>query len=446
MNGGRATRRSARAARVGLAALAAAIGVACTIGPSPAEREAAPRRAPRRAVRPGITVLLDDSVHLVRGRRVGLLTNQTGVDERGESDIDLLRTDRRAVRANVRLTRLFAPEHGIRGDRDEENLAGGVDAKSGLPIVSLYGAGTVPPPDSALRGLDVLVFDLPDIGTRTWTYVGNLVYALRAAKRNDVRLVVLDRPAPLGGAHVSGPLLDTALANPEDPAPGRPGLAYALWPFPLRHGLTIGELARFYNETLGIGADLRVVPLRNYRRRMWGDETGLRWVRPSPSMPSVASALVYPALVAFESSNLSVGRGTDLPFQRFGAPWLRADSVARLLNDRELAGVRFEAETFTPREPGDKKYAGRSIRGVRVHVVDRNAVQVGRVGAAILWAVGRANADSLRVTARGFDLRFGDPAAREALLRGDDPDGVIDRHLPGVVAFTTRARRFHLYR
>ena len=431
-------------AAVAVAAVLA--GAGCSIGPSAAEREAAPRRAPRRAVRPGITVLLDDSVHLVRGRRVGLLTNQTGVDERGESDIDLLRTDRRAVRANVRLTRLFAPEHGIRGDRDEENLAGGVDARTGLPIVSLYGAGTVPPPDSTLRGLDVLVFDLPEIGTRTWTYVGNLIYTLRAVKRNNLPLVVLDRPAPLTGVHVNGPMLDSALANPEDPAPGRPGLAYALWAFPLRHGMTMGELARFYNETLAIGADLHVVPLANYRRRMWGDETGLPWVRPSPSMPSVASALVYPALVAFESSNLSVGRGTDLPFQRFGAPWLRAGQVARLLNDRELAGVRFEAETFTPREPGDKKYAGTAVPGVRVVVVNRNRVDAGRVGAAILWAVARANADSLRLQDRGFDLRFGDPAARVALLRGDDPDSVVDRHLPGVVAFTTRARRFHLYR
>jgi uncharacterized protein YbbC (DUF1343 family) len=179
---------------------------------------------------------------------------------------------------------------------------------------------------------------------------------------------------------------------------------------------------------------------------MWADETGLPWVRPSPNLPTVASALVYPALVAFESSNLSVGRGTALPFQQFGAPWLRADSVARLLNDRDLAGVRFEAAEFTPRDPGDKKYGGRTVRGVRVVLVNRNAVDAGRVGAAILWAVGRANADSLRLTTPGFDLRFGDPAARTALLAGADPDGVVDRHLPAVVAFTTRARRFHLYR
>jgi uncharacterized protein YbbC (DUF1343 family) len=424
----------------------AAVVAGCTIGPSPAEREAAPRRPPRRGVRPGITVLLDDSVHLVRGRRVGLLTNQTGVNERGESDADLLRTDPRATRAGVRLTTLFSPEHGIRGELDEENVASTVDARTGLPVISLYGAGTQPPPDSALRRLDVLVFDLPDIGTRTWTYVGELVYSLRAVRRANIPLVVLDRPAPISGRHVSGPMLDSALANPEDPAPGRPGRAYALWPFPLRHGLTMGEMARFYNETLGIGADLHVVPMQGYRRAMWADETGLPWIRPSPSMPSVASALVYPTLVAFERSNVSVGRGTDSPFQRFGAPWLRADSVARLLNDRELAGVRFRVEAFTPVDPGDGKYNRKRIPGVRVEVVDRNKVEVGRVGAAILWALGRANADSLTVEPLGFDHRFGSPAAREALLRGEDPDAVMDRALPGVVAFNTRARRFHLYR
>lgn len=391
-------------------------------------------------------MLLDDSVHLVRGRRVGLLTNQTGVNERGQSDIDLLRSDPRATRANVRLTTLFAPEHGMRADQDRENVASGVDQKSGLPIVSLYGAGTLPPPDSALRRLDVLVYDLPDIGTRTWTYVGNLVYALRAVKRNNIALVVLDRPAPLTGVVINGPMLDSALANPDDPAPGRPGLAYALWPFPLRHGMTIGELALFYNETLSINARLHVVPMQNYRRRMWGDETGLAWVRPSPSLPSVASALIYSSLVPLESSNVSVGRGTDAPFQRFGAPWLDAERVVRLLNERELAGVRFRVEAFTPTNPGDNKYGGRRIPGVRVVLRDRRRVDSGRLAAAIVWALGRAHADSLRVTPRAFDLRFGDPRSREALLAGEDPDGVIDRHLPAVVAFTARARRFYLYR
>jgi uncharacterized protein YbbC (DUF1343 family) len=397
-------------------------------------------------VRPGISVLLDDSIHLVRGKRVGLLTNQTGVDERGRSDIDLLAGDPRATAAGVRLVALFSPEHGIRGTEDREHVEGGVDERTGLPIHSLYGAGTVPPPDSTLRGLDALVFDLQDIGTRTWTYVGNLVYSLRAARRNGVALIVLDRPAPLTGARQDGPLLDAALANPEDPSPSRGGQAYALYPFPLRHGMTMGEMALYYNEVLGIGAELRVVPMAGWRRAMWFDETGLPWVRPSPNLPTLASALVYPALVALEASNVSVGRGTAEAFQRFGAPWLDAAATAALLNDREIPGVRFEAERFTPREPGDRKYDGQSIPGVRVVVTDRDRVHAGRVGAAILWALARSAGDSLRITPRAFDLRFGSTAGREALLRGDDPDEVIDRSLAAVVDFTRTARRYWLYR
>ena len=417
----------------------------CVTGAAGSEEEAE-RPARSGHVEPGITVLLSDSITLIRGKRIGLLTNQTGVNRRGESDIDLLRTDRRAKAAGVRLVSLFSPEHGIRGTEDRENIASGVDARSGLPIHSLYAATVIAPPDSTLRGLDALVFDLQDIGTRTWTYVGNLVYALRAAKRNGVRLIVLDRPNPLTGDIEDGPMLDSSLANANESAPGRPALPYALYPFPLRHGMTMGELARFYNAELGIGADLVVVPMRGWRRTMWFDETELPWVRPSPNLPTLTSALLYPALVALEGSNVSVGRGTVDPFQHFGAPWLDARRTAGMLNERGLAGVRFEPETFTPHRPGDGKYAERTIPGVRIVVTARNRVHAGRVGAAILWALARTGGDSLRVDARAFDLRFGSPSAREALLRGEDPDAVVDRSLPAVVAFHERAKRYYLYR
>ena len=400
----------------------------------------------RDIVRPGITVLLEDSVHLVRGKRVGLLTNQTGVDARGTSDIDLLSADPRAVAAGVRLVTLFSPEHGIRGTEDREMLESGVDQKTGLVIHSLYRQGTIAPPDSTLRGLDVLVFDLPEVGTRTWTYVGNLVYALRAVKRNDLALVVLDRPAPLTGTRRDGPMLDSALANPEDPTPARPGTAYALWPFPLRHGMTMGELARFFNAELGIGARLHVVPAAGWRRAMWFDETGLPWIKPSPSIANLTSALVYPSLVAFEASNVSVGRGSDAPVQQFGAPWMDAERVARLLEDRDLAGVRFDVRPFTPVDPGDRKYGGRRIPGIRVVVTDRARVQSGRVGAAILWALAQVHGDSLRLTERAFDLRMGDPAVRQSILAGGDPDEAIDRTVPAVVQFEQRARRYFIYR
>ena len=397
-------------------------------------------------VRPGVEVLLDDSIHLLRGKRIGLLTNQTGVDRAGTSDIDLLTRDRRATRAGVRLVALFSPEHGIRGTEDREFVASGVDARSGLPIHSLYAAATIAPPDSLLRGLDVLVFDLQDIGTRTWTYVGNLVYALRAARRTGVRLVVLDRPDPVSGEHADGPMLDSAIANPNDPTPSRPGQAFALYPFPLRHGMTMGEMARFYNGELAIGADLVVVPMRGWRRSLWFDQTRLPWIAPSPNLPPLESATLYPSLVALESSNLSVGRGTAAAFTRFGAPWLDAERTVALLRERDLHGVRFDAEHFTPRSPGDGKYDGRSIPGVRMTVTDRDRIHAGRLGAAIVWAVGRTGGDSLRLDPRGFDLRFGDPAAREALLRGEDPDAVIDRSRPAVDEFRSRARRYLIYR
>ena len=440
-------RRRARGLLAGAAAAlscvllagACARSAGSTMSGGPAGREGG-------AVLPGITVLLDDSIGLLRGRRVGLLTNQTGVDEQGRSDIDLLREDRRATAAGVRLVRLFSPEHGIRGTEDRTNIASGVDARSGLPIVSLYTTNVTAPPDSTLADLDVLVFDLQDIGTRTWTYVGNLVYALQAAKRTGKTLVVLDRPAPLRGDRRDGPMLDAALANPDEGTAEKRALPFALWPMPLRHGLTMGELARYYDATLHIGADLHVVPMRRWRRDMWFDQTGLPWVRPSPNLPTLTSATVYPALVAFEETNVSVGRGTDDAFQRFGAPWMNARRVADLLNDRALPGVRFDVDPFTPVNPGDGKYGGQRIPGIKVVLTDRNAWHAGRAGAAILWALGKAHRDSLRVRDRGFDLRFGSPAAREALLRGEDPDAVIDRSLPEVVAFERSVRQFHLYR
>jgi uncharacterized protein YbbC (DUF1343 family) len=241
-------------------------------------------------------------------------------------------------------------------------------------------------------------------------------------------------------------MLDTTLANADDDSPSRRGQAFALYPFPLRHGMTMGEMARFYNEVLSIGTELHVMPARGWRREMWFDQTKLPWVRPSPNIPSLTSALTYPALVAFEATNVSVGRGTPEAFQRFGAPWLRARDVASTLNDRALPGVRFEAESFTPEHPGDGKYGGQRIPGVRIVVTNRDRIHVGRVAAAILSAIHRSAMDSLRIDARAFDLRWGSTASREAILRGDDPDAAIDRDLPAVVAFELAARKYYIYR
>jgi Uncharacterized protein conserved in bacteria len=296
-----------------------------------------------------------------------------------------------------------------------------------------------------VRQLDALVFDLQDIGTRTWTYVGAMVYSMRAAQRTGKMIIVLDRPNPLSGFYVEGPLLDSALANPEDPAPGRPGQAYALYPVPLRHGMTIGEMALYFNEALNSEANLKVVAMRNWRRELWFDRTGLPWVKPSPNMPSLQSAMLYPGLVAFEGSNLSVGRGTPDAFQLVGAPWLKADEVIKMLKDREMHGVRFVREDFTPQNPGDNKYSGQHIPGIRILVTNRNSMQPSRVGAALLWAIAKTSPTDLKLNDRTFDLRFGAPRIREALLRGEDPDAVIDREYRAAFDFREKTRKYLLY-
>jgi uncharacterized protein YbbC (DUF1343 family) len=391
-----------------------------------------------------MTVLLEDSLQVVAGRRIALIANHTTVDASGTHLIDVLQKDPRLTRANVTLMRLFSPEHGIRGDVDRENLPDQLDARSGLMVHSLYTNGTVPPPDSLLRDLDALVFDLQDIGTRTWTYVGVMVYGMRAAARAGIPFIVLDRPNPITG-RMEAPLLDSALSNPEDPTPARRGLAFALYPAPLRHGMTNGELARWFAAELRIPVQLTVVPMQGWRRTMWWDETGLPWVVPSPAMATVASALVYPALVPLEGTNVSVGRGTKAPFQRFGAPWMDAPRLATMLNELGFVGVRFEAERFTPRESPDRKFNDREIPGVRIVVTDRDRAPMGRVGAAVLWSLKKVHADSLRVTERTVDQRFGSMAARQALFAGTDPDEVIDAMQPAVAAFQRKVRPYLLY-
>jgi uncharacterized protein YbbC (DUF1343 family) len=272
-----------------------------------------------------------------------------------------------------------------------------------------------------------------------------MIYSMRAAARTGKMIIVLDRPNPITGYYVEPPVLDSSLANPEDPTPSRPGQAYALYPTPLRHGMTIGEMALFFNDVLGIKANLRVVPMRYWRRELWFDRTGLPWVKPSPNMPTLQSAMVYPALVAFEGSNLSVGRGTPTAFQLIGAPWLKSEAVVKLLKDREIRGVRFLAEQFTPVNSTDGKYSGQKINGIRILVTNRSSMQPSRVGAALLWAIAKTNPNDLKLDNRTFDLRFGKASVREALLRGEDPDAVIDREYREAYDFREKTRRYLLY-
>ncbi len=338
---------------------------------------------------PGIDVLLTDSLHLVQGKRVGLITNQTGIDAAGVSTIDRL-----AHAPGVRLVALFAPEHGIRGRAAPgERVSDSVDAATGLPIYSLYGASRAPTAAQLAR-LDLLVIDLQDVGARPYTYVSTMVLALRAAAAAHRRVAVLDRPNPLGGCVVQGPILDTAYAS-----------FIGMLPVPLRHGLTLGELARFADARLGLGADLEVGPMRGWRRCDWFDRTGLTWVAPSPNLPDLRSAAWYPGTVLLEATNLSVGRGTDAPFRQVGAPWLDAGALARELRSRYR--VAAQVVRFTPRAPGDGKYDGVALPGVRLPAADRARTDPVRVALELLRAVAALQPGRLRVDTLGLARRLG---------------------------------------
>lgn len=300
-------------------------------------------------IRPGIAVLLEDSLHLVAGRRVGLITNQTGVDASGHSSIDRIHEH-----PSVELVALFAPEHGIRGTADPgETVGDDVDAETGLPIHSLYGAVLSPTP-GMLEGIDVLLIDFQDIGARYWTYVSTMTLAMEAAADQGIPVVILDRPNPIGGA-VQGNVLDPAFAT----FVGR-------YPVAMRHGMTLGELARYYHGEMGIEGELHVAPVEGWRRNTPFAETGLPWIRPSPNMPDVESATHYPGTCLFEGTVLSVARGTEAPFQQIGAPWLDGEALAEAMNGYGLPGVRFEPVRFTPNAPSDGKFDGVEVEGVRL--------------------------------------------------------------------------------
>jgi uncharacterized protein YbbC (DUF1343 family) len=354
------------------------------------------------SVRPGIEVLLADSAHIIRGRALGLVTNHTGVTRDGATTADLL-----AAWPEAELVALFSPEHGIRGSEEAGVVvASSVDARTGLPVHSLYGQTRKPTPDM-LKGVEMLVFDIQDVGARYFTYVSTMALAMEAAADAGIPFVVLDRPNPLGGELVQGAVLDTAYAS-----------FVGLYPVPARHGMTVGELARLFNERFRIGARLHVVPGAGWRRDSWFDETGLPWVAPSPNMPSLASATHYPGTCLFEGTNLSVGRGTDIPFQVVGAPWLDGSDVAVRLSERGLAGVRFEPVTFTPSAPGDGKFDGQSVQGVQFVVTDRGKYDPVITGVAALLESRRMSGERWEWSSEHFDRLAGTGTLRTDIDSG----------------------------
>lgn len=309
------------------------------------------------AVRPGIEVFLADVPPALRGKRVGLITNHTGIDRSRTPDIDLI-----AQHKDLKLVALLAPEHGIRGDAEAgETILDETDAKTGVPIYSLYLAEDRGPTPAMLKDVDVLVYDLQEVGGRTWTYVSTMALSMAAAAKKKIPFVVLDRPNPIGGEIVEGALLDLRFKS-----------FVGMYPIPARHGMTVGELATLFNEKHGIGADLIVARVANWRRSQWFDRTGLPWVNPSPNLRSLAALKSYPGSVYFEGTNLTEGRGTDRPFEQIGASWLNAPEVARVMNGMRLPGIRFEAVTVTV-EPTAAKFKGQTIPAVRFDVTDQQS-------------------------------------------------------------------------
>jgi uncharacterized protein YbbC (DUF1343 family) len=308
----------------------------------------------RPPVRPGIEVLLTDSLHLLQGKRVGLITNHSAMDRVGVHDIDLM-----AGATDFDLVALFSPEHGIRGEAEGGiSIESQTDERSGLPIHSLYGETRKPTP-AMLEGLDLLLYDIQDIGARYFTYVSTMARAMEAAGEAGIPFLVLDRPNPVGGVAVQGTVLDPDFST-----------FVGLYPVPMRHGMTSGELARMYVGEFGVQVDLTVIPVEGWTRGMTFEESNLPWVAPSPNMPSVESAIHYTGTCLFEGTPISVGRGTEMAFQVVGAPWLDPDSLARAMAAYAIPGVRIEPVSFTPERPGDGKFGGQESFGVRLTAVD----------------------------------------------------------------------------
>jgi uncharacterized protein YbbC (DUF1343 family) len=313
----------------------------------------------------GSEVLFDKG--LLAGRTVGLVSNPASIDA------SFCHVVERAERAGVRIGALFGPQHGFRSDLQENMIESphGSDARRRIPVFSLY-SETREPTAEMLAGLDALVIDLQDVGTRIYTYIYTMANCLRAARRHGLPVVVCDRPNPIGGVAVEGPMLEPGFES-----------FVGQYPIPMRHGLTVGEVARLFNDQFGIGAKLEVVAMQRWQRRQWFDQTGLPWVMPSPNLPTLESAVVYPGTVLFEGTNVSEGRGTTRPFELVGAPWVDAEPFAAAMNARRLPGVHFRPAVF---EPTFHKHAGVSCGGCQIHVTDREAFQPVAAGVALLEA------------------------------------------------------------
>ena len=364
--------------------------------------------------------------------RLGLLTNQTGVDAQGRRTIDVLAHDAAEAVPGLALTTLFSPEHGIAGSFDQPGVPSGIDAATNLPVISLYGATDAQrrPSLDSLHALDAVVIDLQDVGVRFYTYETIVGYFLEAAAQTGTQIVVLDRPDPIAGSFVQGPLSD----------PGKESYIDYM-PIPVRHGMTIGELARFFNQHRHLNAPLTVVALQGWQRGDWFDSTGLTWINPSPNLRDLEEATLYPALGLVESTNISVGRGTDTPFEVFGAPWIEARALAQFLNHRFLPGLRFFPVDFTPQKP--YPYAGELCHGVRVLLTDRNVLDAPELGLEIASALHRLYPEKFQLEKMKTNLA--NQSILDDLAAGHDPQRIAESWLPALDAFEQERQKVLLY-
>lgn len=379
------------------------------------------------AVRPGIEVFLADVPQQFRGKRVGLITNHAGIDRAGASDIDLI-----AASTDLTLVALFAAEHGIRGTAAAgERVTDDRDAKTGVPIFSLYQAEDRGPTPAMLAEVDVLVYDLPEVGGRTWTYVSTMALAMQAAAKQNIPFVVLDRPNPIGGEIVEGALLDPAFKS-----------FVGMYPIPARHGMTVGELATFFNKEFGIGVNLIVARTANWRRAQWFTDTGLPWRNPSPNLRSPAALNHYPGTVYFEGTNLTEGRGTDRPFEQIGASWLDATAVVKAMHQQRLPGIRFEA-TSVAVEHGAAKFPGQTIPAIRFIITDRDGYRPVRTSLLLIDAIRRHHPTAF-AWGRSIDRLTGSNKVRMAIDGGTLP-ALLEQWDREAAAFRERRKPFLLY-
>ena len=370
----------------------------------------------------GLDVLKTENFAPLKGLRVGLITNQTGVDTDGNRGVDLL-----FHAPGVSLTKIFSPEHGLQGNRDGK-IPSERDAGTGLPVYSLYGE-TRKPTEGMLRDIDALVFDIQDAGVRFYTYATTMAYAMEAAARRNIDFYVLDRPDPIAANIVQGPMLEATMTS-----------FTSYFPLPVRHGMTIGELARLFNQEGHIGARLHVIEMRGYRRRDWYDETGIPWIPPSPNLRTLTEATLYPGVALVEGANVSVGRGTDTPFELLGAPWIDGRKLADALNRREIAGVFFIPANFTP---DDSRYVHQPCHGVRLLLTDRRELDSPFLGIELASTLHQLYPEQFHT--KEILSMVGSPSWVQAITDGKDPRSIAPQWQEGLREFSALRKRFLLY-